>query len=101
MSGCAAANGSLLSITIRISRPARRRHTGTGLDFVVGHALQGCRSNIEERAQPRRMETDVDLVDVHLDPVDQGSKDSTLACHGQLGPALADICGPRDQPLLH
>jgi hypothetical protein len=47
------------------------------------------------------METDVDPVDAHLDPVDQGSEDSTLACHGQLGPVLADICGPRDKPLLN
>jgi len=45
--------------------------------------------------------TDLDPVDAHLDPFDQGSEDSALARHGQLGPALADICGPRDQPLLH
>jgi len=56
---------------------------------------------IEWRAQPRRAETDVDLVDAHLDPFDQGSEDSTLAGHGQLGPVLADVCGARDKPLLH
>jgi hypothetical protein len=44
---------------------------------------------------------DVDLVDPHLDPFDQGSEDCTLAGHGQLGPVLADVCGPRDKPLLH
>ena len=56
---------------------------------------------IEWRAQPRRAETDVDLVDAHLDPFDQGSEDSMLACHGQLGPVLADVCGARDKSLLH
>ena len=36
---------------------------------------------------------DVDLVDLHLDPFDQGSEDRTLACHRQLGPALAAARG--------
>jgi hypothetical protein len=60
-----------------------------------------CCSSIEERAEPRRAETDVDLVDAYLDPFDQASEDSTLACHWQLGPALTDLCGPRDKPLLN
>jgi hypothetical protein len=47
------------------------RH-GQSLGFVVGHALRCC-SSIEERAKPRRMETDVDLAGAHLDPFDQGN----------------------------
>ena len=43
---------------------------------------------------------DVDLVDPHFDPFDQGSKDRTLAGNGQLGPVLADVCGPREKALL-
>ena len=43
----------------------------------------------------------VDLVDLHLDPFDQGSEDRTLAGLGQLGPVFADVCSPRDKPLLH
>ena len=35
------------------------------------------------------------------DALDQGSEDSTLALHRQLGPVLADFCGPRDLSLLH
>ena len=52
-------------------------------------------------AQPRRAETDVDLVDAHLDPFNQRSEDGTLARHRQLGSALADVCSPREKPLLH
>jgi hypothetical protein len=36
-----------------------------------------------------------------LDPIDQGSEDCTLARYRQLRPVLAEICGPRDKPLLH
>ena len=43
---------------------------------------------------------DVDLVDPHLDPFDQGSEDRTLAGDGQLGPVLADVCGQREKTLL-
>jgi len=42
----------------------------------------------------------VDLVDLHLDPFDQGSEDGALARHWQLGPVPADVCSPRDKPLL-
>ena len=31
----------------------------------------------------------------------RGSEDNALACHWQLGPALTDLCGPRDKPLLN
>jgi hypothetical protein len=40
------------------------------------------------RAQPRPAETDVDLIGAHLDPVDQGSEDSTLAFDGHSGRRL-------------
>ena len=72
------------------------RH-GQKLGFA---ALRRCSSYIEQCAQPRRAETDVDLGDPHLDPFDQGGEDSTLAWHWQLGPALPDFGGPRDKPLL-
>jgi hypothetical protein len=75
------------------------RH-GQKLDLVVDHALRRSSSDIEQRAQPRRAETDVDLVDPYLDTFDQDSEDGTLAWHWQLGPALADFRGPRDKPLL-
>jgi hypothetical protein len=45
-------------------------------------------------------ETDVDLVDPHFDPFDQGSEDHSLAGDGQLGPVLADVCGEREKTLL-
>ena len=51
--------------------------------------------------EPRRAETDVDPVAADLDPFDQGSEHNTLACHRQFGPALAEICGTRGQPLRH
>ena len=44
---------------------------------------------------------DVDLVEAHLDPFNQRSEDGTLACHRQLEPVLADLCSPREKPLLH
>src|ERR1700722_12353078 len=34
----------------------------------------------------------VDLIEPHLDPSDQGSEDGTLAWHWQLGPVPADVC---------
>ena len=43
----------------------------------------------------------VDLVDPHLDPFDQGSEDRTLAGNGQLAPVLADVCGQREKTLLN
>src|SRR6266404_4488183 len=76
------------------------RH-GQDLGFIVGLTLRWCSSYIEERGQPRRAETDVDLVDAHLDAFDQGCEHSTLAGHGHLGPARADVCSPRDKLLLH
>ena len=74
------------------------RH-GQYLGFLVVDALRRC-SSIEQRAQPLRAETDIDLVDAHLNPFDQGSEDSTLACHWQLGPVLTDLCSPRGKPVL-
>jgi hypothetical protein len=43
---------------------------------------------------------DVDPISPDVDAFDQGSKEGTLACCGQLGPALPDFAGSRDQPAL-
>src|SRR5215469_8693680 len=73
---------------------------GHDLGFLIGDALYlGC-SSIDERVELRRAETDFDLVDAHLDPFDQGSKNSTRACYGELGPALSDLRGSRGKPPL-
>jgi hypothetical protein len=70
------------------------------LGFVIDHALYwGC-SYTEERVELTRAETDFALVDAHLDPFDQGTKNSTRACYGQLGPALSDLLGSRGKPPL-
>jgi hypothetical protein len=62
-----------------------------------------CRIDVAaaSRSEPRRAETDVDLVDAHLHPFDQSSEDNAPAGHRQLGPALTDLCAPRDKPLLN
>src|SRR5262249_5433935 len=73
---------------------------GHDLGFVIGDALYGGRSDIKERVEPTRAEADFDLVDAHLDPFDQGSKNSTGACYGELGPALSDLRGSRGKPPL-
>ena len=70
------------------------------MGFVVGHALQWCSRDIEQRVEPRRAETYFDPVNPHIDPVDQGSEDSTPACCGELGPALSDLFGSRGKPPL-
>jgi hypothetical protein len=43
---------------------------------------------------------DFDPMGPDINAVDQGGKEGTLACSGQLGPALADFRGARDQPAL-
>jgi len=43
---------------------------------------------------------DVDLIDAHLDPFDQGSEDRTRARRRQLGPPPPDIRSSRRNPLL-
>jgi hypothetical protein len=40
-----------------------------------------CIRTIEQRGQPRWAETDVDPVDLYVDPLDQAGKDSALAGH--------------------
>src|SRR5258705_8650422 len=73
---------------------------GHDLGFVIDHALYwGC-SYIEERVELTQAETDFDLVDAHLDPFDQGSKNSARACYRELGPALSDLLGSRGKPPL-
>src|SRR5712671_243917 len=84
----------------RPSGAAQPYGDGKDLDFVVGRALQWCISDVEECAKPRRPEANVDLVDAHVDAIDQGGEHCTPACDGQLGPALSKFHGPRDKPLL-
>ena len=43
---------------------------------------------------------DIDLMGPDIDAVDQGGQEGTLSCSGQLGPALADLAGARDEPVL-
>jgi hypothetical protein len=82
------------------SGPEQPYWYGHDLGFVIDHALYwGC-SYIEERVELTRAEADFDLVDAHLDPFDQGSKNSMRACYGELGPALSDLLGSRGKPPL-
>src|SRR6516164_1414926 len=43
---------------------------------------------------------DIDLMGPDIDAVDQAGQEGTLSCSGQLGPALADVHGARDEPAL-
>jgi hypothetical protein len=43
---------------------------------------------------------DVDPMGPDINAVDQGGQEDTLSWSGQLGPALADFPGVRDQPAL-
>src|SRR6516162_6892930 len=43
---------------------------------------------------------DIELMGPDIDAVDQGGQQGTLACSGQLRPALADFPGTRYQPPL-
>lgn len=61
---------------------------------------RSCNSGIEERAEPCRAQVDVDLIDAHFDPFDQGGEDRTPSCRPQLGPLPPDLRSARDQPLL-
>jgi len=55
---------------------------------------------VEECGEPGRAQMDIDLIGPDIDAVDQGGQEGTLSCSGQLGPALADFRGARDQPAL-
>jgi hypothetical protein len=46
----------------------------------------GVAATSEECGEPCRAEMDVDPIGSDVDPVDQGGKQGTLACSGQLGP---------------
>ena len=70
-----------------------RRRSSTG-------AIWQWRSDIEECTEPGRAQMDIDLMGSDIDAVDQGGQKGTLSCSGQLGPALADFPGVRDQPAL-
>jgi hypothetical protein len=43
---------------------------------------------------------DIDLIGPDIDAVDQGDQEGSLSGSGQLGPALADFPGARDEPAL-
>src|SRR5215475_7825294 len=43
---------------------------------------------------------DIDLGGPDIDAVDKSGQEGTLSCSGQLGPALADFHGARDEPAL-
>jgi hypothetical protein len=79
---------------------AQPYRNGKNLRFVVGHALQYCRSDIEQCGEPARAEVNGDLIGRDIDAFDQGGKEGTLACSGQLGPSLPDLGGSRDEPVL-
>ena len=70
------------------------------MNFVVRHARQWCGCDIEECGEPGRAQMDIDLIGPDIDALDQGGQKDTLSCSGQLGPALADFPGARDQPAL-
>src|SRR5215813_6276081 len=80
--------------------PAQPYRDGEDLDFFLRRARRWRRGDIEDFAEPCRAEMDVDLIGPDLDPIDHGSKKGTLACCRQLGPALADLRGSREQPAL-
>jgi hypothetical protein len=86
----AATNRSVPSISILISLPARRTRIGTDRIWVSSSVTlcNGIAGTSRSDAEPRRTETYVDLVEAHVDPIDQGSEDSTPARCGQLGPEL-------------
>jgi len=79
--------------------PQPYRH-GDNLGFVVRRARQGCRCCIEECTEPGRAQMNIDLIGPDIDAVDEGGQKGTLSCSGQLGPALADFPGARDEPAL-
>ena len=43
---------------------------------------------------------DVDLIGPEVDAFDEGGKEGTLACSGQLGPAPPNFGGSRDEAAL-
>jgi hypothetical protein len=86
-----------------IARPERRSRTGTDRRIWTSSSValdDGVAANIEDPAEPCRAEMDVDLIGPDLDAADHGGKKGTLACCRQLGPALADLHGSRDQAAL-
>ena len=68
--------------------------------FVICLARRWCRGDIQQRRKPCRAEIDVDPIGSDIDAFDQSGKQGTLPRCGQLGPALADVPGSRDQPAL-
>src|SRR5205807_1074532 len=54
----------------------------------------------EECSEPGRAQMDIDLIGPDVDAIDQDGQEGTLLYSGQLGPAVADFHGARDQPAL-
>ena len=66
----------------------------------VCRARRGCGRDIEKCGEPGRAQMDIGPIGPDINAVDQGGQDGTLSCSGQLGPALADFPGARDEPAL-
>jgi len=78
---------------------AQPHRDGQDLNFVLRRAWHWC-SDIEECGEPGCAQMDIDLMGPDIDALDQGGQEGTLSCCGQLGPALADFQGTRDEPAL-
>jgi len=76
-------------LTTLIERNRRWRPAGDVSDHPASAASRAGPEAMSIRSGP------------YVDPFDQGGEDSALAGHGQLGPVLADLCGPRDTPVLY
>ena len=64
----------------------------------VRRAWQWPRRDIQQRREPCWAEMDVDPIGFDVDAFDQGGNERVLARCGQLGPALPDVLGSRNQP---
>ena len=65
----------------------------------VEDGLRDVRGEIAEADEPGEIGWAHPLP-LDIDAIDQGGQQVTLSCSGQLGPALADFRGARDQPAL-
>src|SRR5215469_14573198 len=100
-SGLAVANGSVPSISILISRPERRSRIGTERIWASSSvALENSVAAISSSMPSRAGRTWMSTIGPDVDAFDQGGKEGTLACRGQLGPALPEFLGSRDQTAL-
>ena len=82
------------------SRAPQPYRDAQDLDFLFRRPRQSRRCDIQDRTKPCLAELDVDLIGPDVDAFDQGGKQGTLAYCGQLGPAVSNFPGARDQPAL-